>query len=161
MWEALFAQEWSGDPARADLAEIPHLRHWVVLREVRHLLQAAVFEDIPAAATRYVQDMSPGYIDSLRLELMRNDMRDDERRHARHGQRSDLSDAAMCMSSAATRYPEARQVRPVQERGGHFHGAHVASSIARTAPAPRASAGLDVESELLERSGIMWWPSPN
>ena len=90
VWETILALESSGAPAQVKFAEILHLRHWVVFREVMNLLELADFEEVPAAATRYAQAMFPVYLDSLGLELMFNDMRDNERRSARHIRRSDL-----------------------------------------------------------------------
>ena len=107
-------------------AELLHFRHWVVFREVMNLLELTGFEEVSTAATRYVQAMFPGYLDSLGLELMFNDMRDNERRQAKHGQRSDMSHAAMSISSAATRYPEAKQIVPSPELMAATSRVHVA-----------------------------------
>ncbi len=91
---------------------------------------------------------------------MFNDMRDNERRQASHGQRIDLSHASMSNSSAATRYPEAKQIVPSPELMAATSSVHVAPSLFRTAKAPRTAEALGVDSALLEQSGGAYWPSP-
>ena len=160
VWETILALEASSLRERVAFAELLHFRHWVVFREVMNLLELGNFEEVSPAATRYVQAMFPGYLDSLGLELMFNDMRDNERRQARHGQRGDLSHAAMSISSAATRYPEAKHIVPSPEIMAQTRSVHVSPSLFRTALAPRTAEALGVDSALLEQSGGAYWPSP-
>ena len=160
VWETILALEASSLRERVAFAELLHFRHWVVFREVMNLLELSNFEEVSPAATRYVQAMFPGYLDSLGLELMFNDMRDNELRQARHGQRGDLSHAAMSISSAATRYPEAKHIVPSPEIMAQTRSVHVSPSLFRTALAPRTAEALGVDSALLEQSGGAYWPSP-
>ena len=160
VWETILLLEASSVREMLKFAELLHFRHWVVFREVMNLLELTGFEEVSTAATRYVQAMFPGYLDSLGLELMFNDMRDNERRQAKHGQRSDMSHAAMSISSAATRYPEAKQIVPSPELMAVTSSVHVAPSLFRTARAPRTAEALGVDSALLEQSGGAYWPSP-
>ena len=137
VWATILALERSALPERVAFAELLVVRRWVVFREVMNLLELTEFKEVSTAATRYVQAMFPGYLDSLGLELMFNDMRDNERRSARHGQRSDLNHAAMAISSAATRYPEADHVLLSPMSMVDTSRVHVSPSLFRTASAPR------------------------
>ena len=138
---------------------MPFLR-WVVLREMLELLSAASWSldhRYGQAALEYAAAIFDGVLTTLGLENGFNDLRDNERRGARHTQRAPDTLSSLSISSQHSRYSGKAPVLGITPdsigRCGNLH-CHPSMFLADQLPSGKDVLGIDAAG--IEHGG---WPS--
>ena len=162
-WNVVLALESANTPECKALLEHLHVRRWACFREPMLLLEAGrwhLSSEPGRLATAYLSKLWGAVLNSVALENGFNDLRDNERRGARHTGRSEQVMQALALSSMTSRCHDATncvQVSP-DDVSGRARRYHVANELFRGKDASTNPEDIGVDAAALT-SNRSAWPS--
>jgi len=154
LWELVLSMERSEDPKeRSDINSLPMTR-WAVFREPLLLLEANAWTAPGPLVLSYVRTLFSGILNTMSNENGFNDLRDAERRQAKHHTRAPEAIAAVAIKSQVKRFPDEVNVQVSPKGFTRCASWHAGPTMHVPKPSPQQCSPLPTE-RILKSD----WPS--
>jgi hypothetical protein len=149
IWEVVLSVECSCLHGERTLLETAGFTRWHVFREPCLLLEASGWKLPCPVLMSYVEALFQGLTNSMGNENCFNDMRDSERRSAKHVSRSPEQVAGLALHSVSKRYPDTLELQPqhlIAARSKHMAPESFIPTVSsHRAGAVASEVGIDVD----------------